>query len=160
MRFIYDKELDMWTYEGENGITIYITDWADTEKGPIVDFAIFIDSMDNDIIYEVEVMTKSLQDKKKAELCEEICMSYDDNKKDNFLSDILDKVDKVLGKCNVNVYLREIGSSKKVMAYGKKRTKFRTLRYTVRYDRVYAPLKGREKPALEYPGSRLDCIAD
>lgn len=160
MRFIYDKELDMWTYEGEKGVTIHITNWADTEKGPMVDFAIFIDGMDDNIIYEVEVMTKSLQEKQKAEFCEEICMSYDAEKTDDFLSDILKKADKILGKCNVNVYLREIGPRKKVMAYGKKRTKLCVLKYTVIYYRNYAPLKGRQKPALEYPGSRLDCIAD
>lgn len=156
MTIFYDEKLQMW--EGkerlENGehLKICITQWANTEKGPLIDFAIFIG--DKETFFEIELLTKkTLKADEIPKYCSIIISEYLD-RGENFLNS------KLISKFpfNIDAYCRQgMGGNCKLLKYlGKRYPLFRKASYFC-YE---AGEETWRRPALEYPGSRLDCICD
>lgn len=158
MRFDYDKKGDMWVFEDmvrNITITIYVTRWAESGKGPMLDFAVFADDEAEYNCYEVEVLTARIKEGVINDYCKEIrdCYSSED-----FLEKITKRGSEIF-KSHTNGYFREIGHEGRVMQYVKSRN-YKVIKTTITYKANCLNLNKKEKPALEYPGSRLDCIAD
>ncbi len=155
--FTYDYAKKMWIFkELDMNLEIRITKWSDTRKGPLVDIAIF-DSKDSDIFYEIELLTKSLDADQMPRYCKNIVNSYK-TWGEKFLNLSL------MGffpKCNVNAYCREgQGNDSKLLKYAGKSYNFFGKRKSFFYEADGKIEKTWPKPALEYPGTRLDTICD
>lgn len=160
MRFIYDKTEDMWVFEdlvaNDIKISIVVTRWAEAGKGPMLDFAIKADDMAEHDVYEVEILTGWHKENYVKDYCKLIrdCYNLED-----FLENITERGSDIF-KCHANGYFRELGRENRVMQYIKRKW-YKVLKITSIYENCNGiVLDKNEKPALEYPGSRIDCICD
>lgn len=153
--FDYDYFNKMWIFkELDINLKIYITKWYNTPKGPMVDIAIF-DNEDSDIFYDIEIFTKSLTAEQIPEYCSKIVDLYKRGGKFFGINLI-----RIFPKCKVNAYCRKgQGNNSELLKYAVKSYNIFGKAKEFYYKANGNIEKTWPRPALEYPGSRLDSIA-
>lgn len=169
MKIWYDKANDLWIITkkvGETEIEVRITEWFKTEKGRLIDIAVFVskegeskESKENEFFYDFEILNCRLMAKQISEVCKEIFESYDSITGFNIYAAV-PKISSVFPKKSIDAYRRKHGPERKCSIYVKRRYNFFTKYVDKYFHRNEFKVKKCPRPALEYPGSRLDSICD
>lgn len=161
MRFDYYKVDDMWFFEdmvNDVKISVFATRWTETRKGPMLDFKVRFSYMLENTCFEIEILTDKFEKESVEDYCKLMRNYYISR---DFLKNITEKGSNIF-KCHANGYLRKIGRNNIVYGYVKSEW-YKKLKITsVRDDWHGLKLKENEKPAQEYPESRIGigCICD
>lgn len=135
MEITYNYEENSWLCKQKviNGkdITICAKQWQKTKKGPFINFAILVGSLEesNNFFFEIEIFTKkTLQAKQFAEYCKHIVHCYSAENYIPLSKDILRQTKYTFWRCDTDMYYRSIGRKTKILLYGGiKYTLFRTI---------------------------------
>lgn len=166
MKIEYDEFNNLWIITkkvGEKEIEIRITEWFATEKGRLIDIAVFIsedgeskESKENEFFYDFEILNCKLMASQISEVSKEIFDSYDSIHECFAMTNVVDHISSVFPKKKIDAYFRKLGHERECRLYVKRRYKLSTRSFdTTIYKGTKYP-----RPVLEYPGSRLDSICD
>ena len=170
MKIEYDESNNLWIITkkvGEKEIEIRITEWFATEKGRLIDIAVFIsedgeskEAKENEFFYDFEILTNKLLAKQIPEVSKVIIESYDEINRNINISGAVRDISTVFPRCNIDAYYRKSGYERETKIYVGRRIGL----FGYASKQIYYEFNGEKKifpkATLEYPGSRLDCICD
>ena len=164
MRIEYDVQNEMWIITkkvDDAEIEVRITEWFNTEKGRLIDIAVFVskegESKENEFFYDFEILNCRLMAKQISEVCKEIFESYNSIAGFNIYCAV-PKMSSVFPKKSIDAYIRKHGPERKCNIYVKRRYNIFTKYVDEYFHKSEIEVKKCPRPALEYPGSRLDSI--